>query len=159
MGRSEKSSTPFSANLTPLIDVTFLLIVFFVLVSQITNSRIADEIILPKPEHAVSQSDEALDETHLALNVIPDSENHGEVIAYRLGTHNYPPTPQGWADMIREMKIALHEQPNMILDFRADELTPYDRIFPALKAARAAGVHRLNLRVRPDENRAHKRKP
>ena len=159
MGRSKKSSAPFSANLTPLIDVTFLLIVFFVLVSQITNSRIADEIILPKPKHAVSQSDEALDETHLSLNVIPDSENHGEVIAYRLGTHDYPPTPRGWSDMIREMKIALHEQPKMILDFRADELTPYDHIFPALKAARTAGVHRLNLRVRPRDDHANTRKP
>jgi len=51
---SSSSAGKVHANLTPLIDVTFLLIVFFVLVAQITNSQIVDEIDLPEPDEAVS---------------------------------------------------------------------------------------------------------
>ncbi len=54
--RRDRSSQPepIAANLTPMIDVTFLLIIFFVLVSQIVEVENAD-LDLPRPEQAASE--------------------------------------------------------------------------------------------------------
>ena len=46
------------ANITPMIDVVFLLIVFFVLVSQIVDLESVD-LDLPTPEHAATHPDHA----------------------------------------------------------------------------------------------------
>jgi biopolymer transport protein ExbD len=56
------------AQLTPLIDMAFLLIVFFVLVSQVTGAEFV-EMALPKP--ASNAAKRPGDADRIVLNVIP----------------------------------------------------------------------------------------
>ena len=50
----KRQNAELSANLTPMIDVTFLLIIFFVVVSQIVEVENA-ELDLPRPDNAASE--------------------------------------------------------------------------------------------------------
>ncbi|MFG0328941.1 MAG: ExbD/TolR family protein [Phycisphaerales bacterium] len=133
------------ANLTPMIDVTFLLIVFFVLVAQITNTQIAEEIDLPTPDNSVSRPPEV--EQRLTLNILPDADASGGARAYRLGAREFPATTDGRAALARELNDIIAADPTARIDFRADRSTRYAELHPVLEAVIAAGVPRMNLVV------------
>ena len=63
-----KGLARIEANLTPMIDMTFLLIVFFVLVSRIVDLESAD-MDLPHPRDPASEP--ASEENRAVLNVMP----------------------------------------------------------------------------------------
>ena len=60
-----------NANMTPMIDVTFLLIVFFVVVSQIVDRDVVP-LDLPAPENA--QAMVSVVDHKLVINVVPLSD-------------------------------------------------------------------------------------
>ncbi len=150
--RHKKQPARVHANLTPLIDVTFLLIVFFVLVAQITNSQIVDEIKLPEPENAVSIEPPATELSRLTLNVLPQPNTANSNAAYRLGSQDYPATPRGKGDLTAALTFARQKNPEITIDLRADKSTPYARIFPALNSISKAGITRLNLLVQATDH-------
>lgn len=143
-GMFQRGPVQVRANLTPLIDVTFLLIVFFVLVAQITNTQIVEEIDLPEPEHAVSIEPE--EEPRLVLNIMPSADKR-RVISYRLGTLDFAADPEGLRALTLELRSARESEAELALDLRADHQAPFGRIYPAMTAARAAGFRRINLVV------------
>ena len=151
--RSAKHA-PVQANLTPLIDVTFLLIVFFVLVAQINNSQIVDEISLPEPQQSVSEEPEQDDESRIIINAIPADDDPTRVAAYRLGSRDYPADGAGLAQLARELQKAKQDRNNLIVDLRADRAAPYGMVHPAMHAAASVGIARVNLIVQPPRVRA-----
>ncbi len=68
------------ANLTPMLDVVFLLIVFFVLVSQIVDLE-SVHMDLPAPLDPASEL--AGDDPRAVINIIPGVS--GAAAGYRLG--------------------------------------------------------------------------
>ena len=88
----KRGVTSIEANLTPLIDVTFLLIVFFVLVSQIVEVENVD-MDLPRPRDAATVL--AGDEQRAVINVVPSNVEVGGVVGYRIGTRLFSPDPAG----------------------------------------------------------------
>ena len=80
------------ANLTPMIDVTFLLIVFFVLVSQIVEVENVP-MSLPEPEDPATEL--AGDEQRAVINVIPGPQ--GGCHGYRVGTQVFAEGDDGVA--------------------------------------------------------------
>jgi biopolymer transport protein ExbD len=147
------SRAPMQANLTPLIDVTFLLIVFFVLVAQINNSQIVTEINLPEPQQSVSEEPEQDEDSRLIINAIPAPDDPARVVAYRLGSRDYPANATGLARLAEELRSARQDRANLIVDLRADRATPYGMVHPAMRAAASVGIHRINLIVQPSRNR------
>ena len=65
----KRGNAEISANLTPMIDVTFLLIVFFVLVSQIVEVENV-EMELPKPTEPLTEK--LGEEQRAVINVVPE---------------------------------------------------------------------------------------
>ena len=65
--RSKFPAAVIEANLTPMIDVTFLLIVFFTLVSGIADNERVDMSLARVEAGATAQADE---ESRVMLNVI-----------------------------------------------------------------------------------------
>jgi hypothetical protein len=63
-------------NITPLIDVVFLLIVFFMLVSKIVTEEVP-ELQLPNPDQ--SESFVNPDENRIIINVVPLEPFEGEI--------------------------------------------------------------------------------
>ncbi len=121
------------ANLTPMIDVTFLLIVFFVLVTQIVDLENV-EMDLPTPQEAASEL--FGDESRAVINVVPAAG--GRAGAYRLNHVTFGADPQSIELMTQTLAGLYRSNPALRVNLRADRGTYYQWVQPALEAVSAA---------------------
>ena len=145
---------PIAANLTPMIDVTFLLIVFFVLVSQIVEVENAD-LDLPRPQDPASVPPG--EQARVVINVLPG--NAGAVSGYRMGNRRYVADTAGLHALATSLATLYLDNPALGVNLRADRRTDYRYVEPVFQAvseaARLSGrddVHgRVNLVVVRDQ--------
>lgn len=138
-----------AANLTPMIDVTFLLIVFFVLVSQIVDLENVD-MELPTPKDPATTT--ITEEKRIVVNVLPEGER---AAGYKVGTRTFPPDAAGSEALRQHLASLFASNPGLSINVRADRDTQYEYIEPVLdavsKAALGAGIEgfvpRVNLVV------------
>jgi biopolymer transport protein ExbD len=121
------------ANLTPMIDVTFLLIVFFVLVSQIVEVENVD-LDLPSPQDPASMLPG--DESRVVINVLPGPS--GKAAGYRMGGRRFAAGTQGLEALTAALAARYRENPGVRVNLRADRSTHYAWIEPVLQAISAA---------------------
>ena len=139
------------ANMTPMIDVTFLLIVFFVLVSQIVDSETV-EMSLPELSDPATVAPE--EERRLVINVSPGPDH--TALDFRLGGVAFTPDPDGRDALVAAIAASLEQNPNARINLRADRRTHYEFVQPALEAiargaARVADAQpRVNLVIIPE---------
>ncbi len=138
-----------AANLTPMIDVTFLLIVFFVLVSQIVDLE-SVSLDLPAPPDPATEM--ARDERRCVINVVPGPS--GRASGYRVGSRFYAADTAGARGMTAHLLALYRDMPDLRVNLRADRSTHYQWVQPVLEAvanaARDAGhevIPSLNLVV------------
>jgi len=128
MPRLRRAPAAIEANLTPLIDMSFLLVVFFVLVSRITSSELAP-MNLPAPSDPLSS--EPGDEPRAVLNVLAREDDRD---VYQLGNTMFNGDEDG-VQLLRERLAVLYRAtPTMLVNLRADRAAQYDRVAPALRA-------------------------
>lgn len=141
-----RGTAEINANLTPMIDVTFLLIVFFVLVSRIVDVE-SVSMALPTPEQPLSEKPG--DEQRTILNVIPGPS--GTATGYRIGGRNFSASPDSDDAMMSHIASLYAANPALNINLRADRDTSYTWIEPALRAvaegARASGVPNIDARI------------
>ncbi len=145
---------PIAANLTPMIDVVFLLIVFFVLVSQIVEVENAD-LDLPRPQDPASVGPP--EQARIVINVLPGSG--GDVSGYRMGTRRYVADTAGLHALATSLATMYRDNPALGVNLRADRRTDYRWVEPVFEAVSAAArlsgredVHgRVNLVVVRDQ--------
>ena len=119
-----------------MIDVTFLLIVFFVLVSQIVDLDSVD-MELPKPEHPMTVLPG--EEARAVINVVPGMG--GAARGYRVGTFEFAPTDAGRAELAGHMAGLYRLNPALNVNLRADRRTEYQYVAPVMRAiTNAAGL-------------------
>lgn len=140
MARRGTSPTTINANMTPMIDVTFLLIVFFVVVSQIVD-RDAVSMDLPSPEQAVARIPDLSE--HVVVNVVPNQK--GDTVTIFVAGHEIA---------IDELKaltniVKTHLQGGATdVHLRADRTTKYRFVHQVIEAIRSVGsTPRLQLIV------------
>ena len=121
------------ANLTPMIDVTFLLIVFFVLVSQIVEVENVD-LDLPQPQETASEL--AGEESRVVINVLPGPS--GKAAGYRMGGRRFAAGTQGLEGLTAALGARYSENPGLSVNLRADRTTHYVWIEPVFQAISAA---------------------
>lgn len=121
------------ANLTPLIDVTFLLIVFFVLVSQIVDLE-SVQMDLPKPAEPASEL--AGDEQRAVINIIP--AGGGRIAGYRFAGRTFGPDATGIEALTSALAALYQHSPTLRINLRADRKTHFQWIEPVFGAVVAA---------------------
>ncbi len=138
-----------TANLTPMIDVSFLLLVFFILISRIGDSE-RIELALAGVSPGVAMKSE--DEVRFVLNVLPAA--NGGTGGYALNGVVYEATADGIARLAESISEGYRLNPMLAVNLRADRSTHYEWVEPAMRAAttaaRLAGggaLPRLNLVV------------
>jgi biopolymer transport protein ExbD len=149
-------------NMTPLIDVTFLLIIFFMLV----NNIIADqEVEMLVPELDNSQVQEVDEKNQVVINLVPgfeqnsnermDMDNAMQVSGYadkvRIGSQTFSmlESLDPLANYLRDIKKA---KPEIDIVLRADAATEYQYVQPVMEAITLAGISRVNMQAYlPDE--------
>lgn len=156
MAKKKREHAPVEANLTPMIDMTFQLIIFFILAGQMANDALA-KLTPPKPH--VSQALEAkeLDSPgKVIVNVVPKTE---EQIAGN-------PADVGKADhyMISGKKIPSHDYKTLLatlktakersgeqyketfyVEVRADKDVRFGDVKPVMQAAAEAMILKMNI--------------
>ena len=135
----ERGPARIEANLTPMIDITFLLVVFFVVVSTISEVE-SVEMELPRPEPTASAPPP--EHSRSVLNVLPDEL--GEAVGYRLNAVEYPLGPDGMSDLRRTLTSMLRGNPELRINLRADRRTSQKHIAPVLNAINEANTRSGN---------------
>ncbi len=133
--------------MTPLIDMAFLLIVFFVLVGQVAS---AEFVALALPRTASNAAKRPDDAQRVVVNVVPAVD--GGAAAYRLGKREFEPGADGLRSLSEALAQAMRGKPGLEVNVRADRATAYGWVKPAMDAVADAlvlsGVERNRVRVR-----------
>lgn len=136
-------------NLTALIDVVFLLIMFFVLVAKFGRYPTLP-LELPRVGERTA---EAIDPgTRPAVDVVPRDKVASLGGTYRFGTTSFDDSPAGMERLIAVLKALRVAQPEVEVSVRAERTEPYARVHPAVLAVGAAGVKHVHLMTLPEEN-------
>ncbi|MCF6210779.1 MAG: biopolymer transporter ExbD [Gammaproteobacteria bacterium] len=126
-GRKEE----LDVNITPLIDVVFLLLIFF-MVSTTFERESEIEIVLPQAAANVVPADD------FALEVTVDAEGTFYVNGKRVINSKIETLKKAMQEMAGE-----HKEPPIILS--ADAQTPHQAVITVMDAARQLGFVHLNF--------------
>lgn len=120
-------------NLTSLIDVTFLLIVFFVLVSRLNEAE-SFTLDLPSPREAATVVPDADDQ--VAVSVVPGAG--GVAAGYRVGAEDFAADEDGLNRLAAYLVSLYRTNPRINLNLRADRGTHFDAVEPMIAAVSKA---------------------
>ena len=144
-------------NLTPLIDVVFLLIIFFMLVNQIVAERNV-KMIVPAP-HEPNTRQLSEDDNPVIVNVAPqpytaetrpDPLRHpGQAAFVQVGSRRFA------LGQLAELTAALRNEkaarPDVQVVVRSDMAIFYEDVQPVIEAVRASGIERVDLAAFTEE--------
>jgi biopolymer transport protein ExbD len=133
MSFRKRKHAQIEPNLTSLIDVTFLLIVFFVLVSHL-NEVGAVELDLPRPEDPATILPEA--ENQASISLIPGAD--GAATGYRVGDRSFASDAAGMQALTAHLATLYQLNPATNINIRADRATKYEWVEAALQAVSTA---------------------
>ena len=140
------------ANLTPMIDMTFLLVVFFILVSRITSVEQVP-LQLPTPEDPASNP--APEAPRLVVNVPGDEYGTATGVVYDQQVFDID--EDGLDLLAGAVATRLEAVPELQVNLRADRRVPYESVAPVMDALATAGARagraeglRVNLVVQTE---------
>ncbi len=134
-----------SFNMTPLIDCTFLLIVFFILASQMASSALS-QLQLHRPVRSQAIVPASPPE-RVIVNIISIDES---VTSTRASHYEI----DGVAISLDRVDLLTHElnrrliragEAEFFVEIRADSRVWYGDVFPVMSAATDAGISRMNI--------------
>jgi len=145
-------------NMTSMLDVVFLLIIFFILV---TNFSAADLPELDPPDPTPSKARELENEVSRVVNLVPVTRtvtnDRGQRVAQMGDTadrvvaygEDIPLSPDGLkrlTDLLkREKERRDANEEKMTVDLRVHRSIPYRQVQPVMQATARAQIQRVNL--------------
>ena len=136
-----RRSTRLEMNMTPMIDVVFLLIIFFLVSSHLARQEVQAELDLPT---ATTGDDTRQTETpRVTINIVPQQ---GE-FSVRFGA-----LPVDTGEFRRRLQHELDKAgTDLEVRIRADRATPYEVVEPLLVSCATLGVWNVKFAVVPPE--------
>ncbi len=132
------------ANLTPLIDLAFLLIVFFVLIARMSGEQLPS-VELPEPHRAALSPIKS--GQRIAVNVVRD----GDRTILSLGAQRFAADADGERALTQVLAQRIARDRTIPVDVRADRSLRYEAVQPVLRAvahaAAQAGGGPITVRV------------
>ena len=142
------------AAITPLIDMSMLLIDFFALVSQI---GISDFVKMNLPAPAPSAAAPPRNEPRLIINAI--ANENGSVSAWRFSSQEFSADAEGLQKLSVAVATAIRETPTIEVHLRADANVRFVDISPVLDQVGKAATNaipdhpvKLRLAVQPERS-------
>jgi len=128
-------------NMAPMIDVVFLLIIFFMLVSTFASAENI-RMDLPNPEHSLAEKAKITD--RVVINCIPASmSDKGEVLASACSVGPNPPEP---LDRIAlRIASAKSANPQLKVIIRADKRLRYEQVREVMRMVAEQRIEDLKL--------------
>ncbi|MDX1682272.1 MAG: biopolymer transporter ExbD [Phycisphaeraceae bacterium] len=155
MGVHKRGPTTPEMNMTPLIDVTFQLIIFFMIVSNIVSEQTVEMVV---PELEDSQAYQLGDQDKVVVNVEPPpfdrkdrradgSNDHlqadGQAAGIWVGIKQYAPNETD--KVTAQLKAARERNPEVQVLLRADSALYYREVQQVMAAIAAAQIKTVNL--------------
>ncbi|MGB0715164.1 MAG: ExbD/TolR family protein [Phycisphaerae bacterium] len=135
--RRQQTSVGLGFNATPMVDVIFMLTIFFMLVSRLSEAELVP-MKLPDPEKSRASVDSVPDRVIINCQMSEDSE--GEVL-YSIG----PNQPEPLTVITDRMLALKQDSPDVKVVIRADRRLPYEPVRIVMRALANAGVEVLNV--------------
>lgn len=147
--RRSASRAPVSlgATLTPLIDMSFLLVTFFVLVAHVSAT---ERVSLRPPSPPDPASSKPGEEARVVLNVLATEGD-----AYALGAERFRDDLGGLSALRTRLAELYLANPSVRVNLRADRAARYDRVEPAMRMISAAAAEASLALSVPIEPRMH----
>ena len=120
-------------NLTPMIDVVFLLVIFFMAATQFADAERAIELDLPDVPGAGA-----------TLAAAPDPMIVSVDASGAIALDGMPRTTE---ELIADLKSARVDRPDLEVQLQGDSSVDYQHVAAALAACRSAGVTELGMTV------------
>jgi biopolymer transport protein ExbD len=135
--RSSRSGD-VSINMTPMIDVVFQLIIFFLVSSHLAKQEV--QMKLPLPEAASGEKETDPSAPRLTINLLADGTLS---LSGRSVTRDELPAWLGARvrDLGKDVEVRI----------RSDRMTPYELVEPILVACARAGIWNVTFAVYHDE--------
>jgi len=128
-----------SLDLTPLIDVVFQLLIFFMLSSTFV---VQSSIQIETPKAAGTTNLERKDVT-VSLTTEPGGPDGAGLIYL----DNEPVVD--WADLTDRLAAIVSDRPDVTLLFRCDAAVPFEHFIKAMGYARSVGIERSQIAAEP----------
>jgi len=125
----------FTVNMTPLIDVVFLIIIFFIMIMNVTEA-LSGKVTLPEADEAKKSKDE----DNLAVTI--KSETLFYVGNIRVSLDN----------MDKLLKLQFPKPKGYTIQLRGDENIPYNTVQQVMQKIAAAGITNINLAIRKTQS-------
>ena len=140
MARKHRESAKIELNLTSMMDVVFQLIIFFLLVNNMSSAELPK---LETPEPLESKAYMLPDRQSVTVNVIPPDEGANVARSVRVGVKDI--LPGNYGELTQLLKAEVEKNPDIEVDLRADKSIHYLHVQPVMNAITAAGIGRINL--------------
>jgi biopolymer transport protein ExbD len=141
-------------NTTPMIDVTFLLIVFFLVAGRIASSSLA-ELDVPKPHRSQAIPTDKVKVEKVIVNVLLAKSEDGQVNPALAGEASHYEISRVKIDLddtetlVAELKKRRSQstagEENFFVEIRADAGVNFGDVEPVLWAAAEAGIPKINI--------------
>lgn len=160
-------ATQSEVNLTPMIDCTFQLILFFVLTAQMASQELA-KVVLPEPVKSMAVAGEEGEinamPNKITVNVVNkygddkegrNSEISSKALRYQLGQAKIDPGDvEQLANVIKERTAELVKggikKKDILVEIRADMDIAFQDIEPVMRAAAEAGITKMSMTALTD---------
>jgi biopolymer transport protein ExbD len=163
--QSNVASGEVSFNVVPLVDCIFLMIIFFILTSQMADPNIMGTVFLASPEKSMGvDSGEKTMKNKLIINVISDepveqktgkpvidARKAGIAKSFAIGTRNFSlQDVEALAEAFKEKKAIIlktFKPEEFCLVIRCDWRVRFQDVVPIFEAAARAGIPKMNITV------------
>ena len=156
---TKESSGAVEFNMTPMIDCTFLLIIFFILSASVLTDALA-ELELHRPYKSQARDEKALNElpNRIIVNVVSDAKDKHDLNSrdsalakeYMInGAIIDIGDSEKLTDKIRQGAILAKDgdYKEFYVEIRADHRVNFGAVQEVLKAAGAGGIRGINMKM------------
>lgn len=141
-GRRKRSRPGVRIDMTPMVDVAFLLLIFFML-TAVFRRPLAMEVNLPEPGAKVQ-----VPESNVMTVLV---ESHDEMF-YRVGKS--PLQPLDWQDLTQVFRAQQQANPEVIILVKIARDARYEDMVDMMDALDEAGMERFSLVPMTDQDAA-----
>ncbi|UCE58943.1 MAG: biopolymer transporter ExbD [Phycisphaerales bacterium] len=135
-----RESESFGINLTPMVDVIFLLTIFFMLVSRFSSAE-QIPMDLPKPEDSQAEVAKIPERVVVNCRLADPSDPRGSAVLYSVGP-NRPERLEVVADRLGLMK---QQSPGLQAVIRADRRLQYTDVRRVMRVIAQNKIEMLNV--------------
>lgn len=142
MKLSRSNLAPPRIEMLPLIDIVFLLLVFFIYAMLSMAVHHGQPVDLPQSSSAVLKAKEA-------ISVTIQSAGHGSTVLF---VDEEPVSLEFLSERLRRKKAEKRDGKDSDVQIFADKSISYQELFHVLDRVKQAGLTRISLQAEPEES-------